>query len=61
MQPPMTFEICHALTQLTRQLLEAGEQATETHVLAKGQVYRVALSLEPVPTEELPDVIQRYR
>ena len=61
MQPPMTFEICHALTQLTRQLLEAGEQATETHVLAKGQVYRVAVSLEPVPTEELPEVIQRYR
>ncbi|MBZ9557334.1 hypothetical protein KGQ96_04560 [Halomonas coralii] len=61
MQPPMTFEICHALTQLTRQLLEAGEQAIETHVLAKGQVYRVAVSLEPVPTEELPDVIQRYR
>ena len=61
MQPLMTFEICHALTQLTRQLLEAREQSTETHVLAKGQVYRVAVSLEPVPTEELPDVIQRYR
>jgi len=61
MQPPMTFEICHALTQLTRQLLEAGKQATETHVLAKGQVYRVAVSLEPVPTKELPDVVQRYR
>ena len=57
----MTFEICHALTQLTRQLLEAREQSTETHVLAKGQVYRVAVSLEPVPTEELPEVIQRYR
>jgi len=61
MPSPMTFEICHALTQLTRQLLEADEHATETHVLAKGQVYRVAVSLEPVPTEELPDVIQRYR
>ncbi|MEQ5766563.1 hypothetical protein NFH98_02990 [Halomonas sp. H33-56] len=56
----MTFETCHALTQLTRQLLEAGEQTTETHVLAKGQVYRVAVSLEPVSTEQLPDVIQRY-
>lgn len=61
MQSPMTFELCHALTQLTRQLLEDGEHATATHVLAKGQVYRVAVSLEPVPTEELPDVIQRYR
>ncbi|WP_181454276.1 hypothetical protein [Halomonas sp. SL1] len=49
------------MTQLTRQLLEAGERATETHVLAKGQVYRVAVSLEPVPAEELTDVIQRYR
>lgn len=36
MQPPMTFEICHALTQLARQLLEAGEQSIETHVLAEG-------------------------
>ena len=61
MQSLMTFEICHALTQLTRQLLEADEHATETHVLAKGQVYRVAVSLEPVPAEQLPDVIQRYR
>ncbi|WP_136248432.1 hypothetical protein [Halomonas borealis] len=61
MQSPMTFEICRALTQLTRQLLEAGEHATETHVLAKGRVYRVALSLEPVPIDQLPGVIQRYR
>ena len=61
MQSPVTFEICHALTQLTRQLLEAGEHATEIHVLAKGRVYRVALSLEPVPIDQLPDVIQRYR
>lgn len=60
MQPPMTFEICHALTQLARQLLEAGEHATVAHVLAEGQVYSVALTLEPVPTEQLPDVIQRY-
>jgi len=57
----MTFDMCRVLTQLTRQLLEAGEHATETHVLAKGRVYRVALTLEPVPIEQLPDVIQRYR
>lgn len=61
MQPPMTFDMCRVLTQLTRQLLEAGEHATETHVLAEGRVYRVALTLEPVPIEQLPDVIQRYR
>lgn len=56
-----TLSLCQLMTQLTRQLLEAGERATETHVLAKGQVYRVAVSLEPVPAEELTDVIQRYR
>ncbi|MCH4565054.1 hypothetical protein MKP05_18305 [Halomonas sp. EGI 63088] len=61
MQPPMTFEICRALTQLTRQLLEAKEHQAQTHVLAKGQVYRVVVSLEPVPADQLQDVINRYQ
>ncbi len=61
MPPSLSFEICHAMTQLTRQLLEAGEQSTETHVLAKGQVYRVVVSLEPVPVDQLQDVINQYR
>lgn len=60
MSSRLSFEICHALTQLTRQLLGAGEREAQTHVLAKGQVYRVVVSLEPVPTEQLPDVINRY-
>ncbi|MGM1051039.1 MAG: hypothetical protein ACQEXO_01410 [Pseudomonadota bacterium] len=61
MQPPMTFEICRALTQLTRELLVAGEQHAQTHVLAQGQVYRVDVTLEPVPADQLQDVINRYR
>lgn len=60
MSSRLSFEICRALTQLTRQLLEAGKHETQTHVLAKGQVYRVVVSLEPVPTEQLQDVINRY-
>ncbi|GKW48608.1 hypothetical protein [Halomonas sp. NCCP-2165] len=60
MSSRMSFEICRALTQLTRQLLGAGEREAQTHVLAKGLVYRVVVSLEPVPTEELQDVINRY-
>ncbi|WP_163558808.1 hypothetical protein [Halomonas sp. NO4] len=56
----MTLEICRALTQLTRQLLGAGEREAQTHVLAKGQVYRVVVSLEPVPADQLHDVINRY-
>ncbi|MBY6207470.1 MULTISPECIES: hypothetical protein [Halomonas] len=60
MQPPMTFEMCRALTQLTRQLLGAGERETHTHVLAEGQVYRVVVSLEKVPADQLHDVINRY-
>ncbi|WP_442488842.1 hypothetical protein [Halomonas litopenaei] len=60
MSSRLSFEICRALTQLTRQLLGAGEREAQTHVLAKGQVYRVVVSLEPVPTEKLPDVINRY-
>ncbi|WP_175535076.1 hypothetical protein [Halomonas saccharevitans] len=57
----MTFEICRALTQLTRQLLEAREYEAQTHVLAKGQLYRVVVSLEPVPADQLQDVINRYQ
>lgn len=60
MSSRMSFEICCALTQLTHQLLGAGEREAQTHVLAKGQVYRVVVSLEPVPTEQLQDVINRY-
>lgn len=60
MSSRMSFEICRALTQLTRQLLGAGECEAQTHVLAKGQVYRVVVSLEPVPTERLQDVINHY-
>lgn len=60
MSSRMSFEICRALTQLTRQLLGAGEREAQTHVLAKGQVYRVIVSLEPVPTEQLQEVINRY-
>ncbi|SDJ98605.1 hypothetical protein [Billgrantia gudaonensis] len=60
MSSRLSFEICRALTQLTRQLLEAGKHETQTHVLAKGQLYRVVVSLEPVPTEQLQDVINRY-
>ncbi|WP_043513251.1 hypothetical protein [Halomonas sp. BC04] len=61
MQPPMTFEICRALTLLTRQLLGAGETEALTHVMAEGQVYRVVVSLEPVPVDQLHEVINRYR
>ncbi|MDR5907137.1 hypothetical protein [Franzmannia qiaohouensis] len=61
MQPPMTFEMCRALTLLTRQLLEANEHEAQTHVLAKGQVYRVVVSLEPVPADQLQNVINRYQ
>ena len=60
MQPPMTFEICRVLTQLTRELLVAGEQHAHTHVLAQGQVYRVVVSLEPVPADQLHEVFNRY-
>ncbi|WP_432415351.1 hypothetical protein ACRHM7_01675 [Chromohalobacter israelensis] len=61
MQPRMTFETCRALTQLTRQLLEAGEHTTDTHVLAEGRLYRVAVSLEPVRADQLDEVLNRYR
>lgn len=57
---PIPFEICHTLTQLTRQLLEANKQDALTHVVAKGQLYRVAVSLEPVPVDQLKDVINQY-
>lgn len=60
MQPPMTFEICRALTQLSQELLGAGKQHAHTHVLAKGQVYRVIVSLEPVPADQLHEVFNRY-
>ncbi|GAA0568042.1 hypothetical protein ACFQH5_16525 [Halomonas salifodinae] len=61
MRPILTFETCRALTQLTRQLLRAGENEAQTHVLAKGQVYRVIVSLEPVPANQLQDIINQYR
>ncbi|MFC2993208.1 hypothetical protein [Halomonas tibetensis] len=61
MQSHMTFEICRALTQLARELLVAGEQHAGTHVLAQGRVYRVDVSLEPVPVDQLQDIINRYR
>ncbi|MGM0985097.1 MAG: hypothetical protein ACQEXG_17055 [Pseudomonadota bacterium] len=61
MSSPMNFEICLALTQLARQLLEIGSPQTQTHVLAKGQLYRVVVSLEPVPNDQFQDVINRYR
>ena len=57
----LSLALCQSLTRLARQLLEAGEQGTETHVLAKGRVYRVTVSLVPVPADQLPEVIQRYR
>ncbi|WP_148252227.1 hypothetical protein [Aidingimonas lacisalsi] len=60
MPSPMTFEICRSLTQLTRQLLETGEHETQTLVLAKGQLYRVTVSLEPVPADQLQEVIDHY-
>lgn len=60
MQPPLTFDICRALTQLARELLEAGEKQAQTHVLAQGRFYRVVVSLEPVPADQLHDVINRY-
>ena len=60
MSPPMSFETCRSLTLLARQLLEAGESRTQTHVLAKGQVYRVVVSLQPVPVDQLQDVIRHY-
>ncbi|MBS9403707.1 hypothetical protein KG088_08700 [Halomonas sp. TRM85114] len=60
MPPSLSFETCHALTLLTRQLLEAGESQTHTHVLAQGRVYRVVVSLEPVPEDQLQDVITQY-
>ncbi|MGM0694037.1 MAG: hypothetical protein ACQEUN_11635 [Pseudomonadota bacterium] len=60
MSSRLSFETCRVLTQLTRQLLGANEREAQTHVLAKGQVYRVVVYLEPVPTEQLPAVINRY-
>lgn len=36
MSSRMSFEVCRALTQLTRQLLGTGEREAQTHVLAKG-------------------------
>ncbi|MDI4636694.1 MULTISPECIES: hypothetical protein [Halomonadaceae] len=61
MPTALSLELCYSLTKLTRQLLEAGKHTAETHVLSQGRVYRVALTLEPVPIDQLPDVIQRYR
>ncbi|MBB3189203.1 hypothetical protein [Halomonas cerina] len=61
MSSRMSFEICRTLTQLIRQLLGAGEREAQTHVLAEGCVYRVAVSLEPVPVDHLRDVINRYQ
>ncbi|MDZ7852295.1 MAG: hypothetical protein U5L98_06505 [Halomonas sp.] len=61
MPPPLSLETCRVLTQLARQLLEAGERQTQTHVLAHGRVFHVVVSLEPVPADQLQDVIDRYR
>ncbi|WP_280569991.1 hypothetical protein [Chromohalobacter sp. 296-RDG] len=61
MHPRMTSETYRVLTRLTRQLLKAGEHTTDTHVLAEGRLYRVAVSLEPVPADQLDAVINRYR
>ena len=60
MPPTLSLETCRTLTLLSRDLLEAGESRTQTHVLAKGQVYRVDVSLEPVPVDQLQDVINHY-
>ena len=60
MSSRLSFEVCRALTQLTRQLLGANERETHTHVLAEGRVYRVVVTLEPVPAEQLHEVINRY-
>jgi len=60
MSSRMSFDICRSLIQLTCQLLGASELKAQTHVLAKGQVYRVVVSLEPVPADQLRDVINHY-
>lgn len=60
MQQPIPLEICRALTQLARQMLETNKSTTQTHVLAKGRVYRMVVSLERVPTEQVHDVFIRY-
>ena len=61
MQPRIPFETCRALTLLARDLLGAGETQAQTHVLAHGRVFRVVVSLEPVPADQLQDVIKQYR
>ena len=57
----LSIGLCQSLTRLTRQLLEAEQQHAQTHVLAKGQIYRVIVELSPVPAEELRDVINTYQ
>lgn len=60
MESSLSMEACRALTQLARQMLETNKPTTQTHVLAKGRVYRMVVSLERVPTEQLHDVFIRY-
>ncbi|MDW5376399.1 hypothetical protein R6258_05645 [Halomonas sp. HP20-15] len=61
MQHRLSIGLCQSLTRLTRQLLEAEQQHAQTHVLAKGQIYRVTVELSPVPAEALRDVINTYQ
>ncbi|MCE8052516.1 hypothetical protein HOP61_14555 [Halomonas daqingensis] len=58
---PLSLEACRALTQLARQLLGAGQKQVQTHVMAQGQVFRVVVSLEPVPADQLQDVFKHYQ
>lgn len=60
MPQPLTLEICRSLTLLTRQLLGADQPQVQTHVLAQGQVYRVAVVLEPIPADQINTVMQDY-
>lgn len=60
MQPRISFDTCQALIRLARQLLTVGETQAQTHVLALGRVFRVVVSLEPVPADQLQDVINQY-
>lgn len=61
MPSPMPLETCRALTLLARQLLKDSEKQAHTLVLAKGRLYRMKVSLEMVPDDQLRDVINQYR
>lgn len=60
MSSPISLETCQTLTELSRQLLEANEHGAQTLVMAKGHIYRVLVSVEPVPEDKLSSALNHY-